>query len=147
VIFLDTGFVFALVYRRDANHKRVRAVMDEYRGLDLRRLVLTTNHVVEETITLVRSSVHRDAGVAHDIAVDVGRQLFAGVFGQIHHATPEEERAAFEYLARHRDKKYSLTDCLSFVVMEKHGIREALAVDEDFTHRFIARPGPLPRPR
>jgi predicted nucleic acid-binding protein len=145
VIFLDTGFIFALVCRRDANHERVRGVMSEYRGRDLRRLVLTTNHVVEETITLIRSSVHRDAGVAHDIAVEVGRQLFAGVFGQIHHATPEEELAAFEYLARYRDKKYSFTDCLSFVVMEAHGISEALAVDEDFTHRFIARPGPLPR--
>ncbi len=145
MIFLDTGFVFALVCRRDANHERVCAVMDEYRGRDLRRLVLTTNHVVEETVTLIRSSVHRDAGTAHDIAVNVGRQLFGGVLGQIHHATPEEERAAFEYLARHRDKKYSLTDCLSFVVTEAHGISEALAVDEDFTHRFIARPGPRPR--
>lgn len=142
MIFLDTGFIFALVCRRDANHERVRAVMDEYRGRDLRRLVLTTNHVVEETITLVRSSVHRDVGVAHDIAVDVGRQLFAGAFGQVHHATVEEERTAFEYLARHRDKKYSLTDCLSFVIMEAHRIGEALAVDDDFTHRFIARPGP-----
>jgi len=26
--------------------------------------------------------------------------------------------------------------------MEKLAIREALAVDADFTHRFIARPGP-----
>ena len=74
--------------------------------------------------------------------MDVGRQLFAGAFGQIHYTTPEEERAAFEYLARHRDKKYSFTDCLSFVIMNAHGIGEALAVDNDFTHRFIARPGP-----
>jgi hypothetical protein len=29
--------------------------------------------------------------------------------------------------------------------MEKVGIREALAVDSDFTHRFIARPGPMGR--
>ncbi len=72
MIFLDTGFVFALVCRRDENHERVRAVMNEYRGRDLQQLVLTSNHVVEETITLVRSSVHRDPGVAHDIAVDVG---------------------------------------------------------------------------
>ncbi len=35
-----------------------------------------------------------------------------------------------------------MVDCLSFVVMERLGIREALAVDEDFTHRFNARPGP-----
>lgn len=56
--------------------------------------------------------------------------------------TPDEERAAFNYFKRHTDQAYSLVDCLSFVVMEKLGIREALAVDADFTHRFIARPGP-----
>lgn len=33
-------------------------------------------------------------------------------------------------------------DCLSFVVMEQNGIREALPVDSDFTHCFAARPGP-----
>jgi predicted nucleic acid-binding protein len=30
-----------------------------------------------------------------------------------------------------------------FRTFKKLGIREALAVDSDFTHRFIARPGPL----
>ena len=33
-------------------------------------------------------------------------------------------------------------DCLSFVVMETLGIREALAFDGDFGHRFVMRPGP-----
>jgi predicted nucleic acid-binding protein len=37
-----------------------------------------------------------------------------------------------------------MVDCLSFVVMEQQDIREALAVDSDFTHRFLARPGPAP---
>lgn len=142
MIFLDTGFVFALFAQDDANHERVNAVMDEYRGRDLYDIVITTNHVVAETITLLRSGVHRDAQVAHEVAVQVGRQLFTGVFGRIHQATAEEEWEAFAYLARHRDKEYSFTDCLSFVVMEKLGIREAFAVDSDFTHRFIARPGP-----
>ncbi len=31
---------------------------------------------------------------------------------------------------------------LSFAVMEKLGIREALAFDSDFGHRFVMRPGP-----
>lgn len=77
-----------------------------------------------------------------DVAVKVGRQLFAGAFGQIHHATAEEEQASFEYLAKHRDKQYSFVDCLSFVVMENLGVREAFAVDRHFTHRFVALPGP-----
>ena len=57
----------------------------------------------------------------------------------------DDEHAAFEYFARYRDKTYSFVDCLSFVVMDKLGIREALYVDDDFTHRFIAHPGPLQR--
>ncbi len=37
---------------------------------------------------------------------------------------------------------YSTKDCLSFVIMDKLGITEALTIDSDFTRRFIARPGP-----
>jgi uncharacterized protein len=106
---------------------------------------VTTSHVVDETITLLRSGVHHDANMAHGVAVAVGRQLFAGVLGRIHQATADDEREALGYLARHRDKTYSFTDCLSFVVMEKLGIGEARAVDSDFTQRFIARPGPRSR--
>jgi len=32
-----------------------------------------------------------------------------------------------------------------FVIMDRLGIREALAVDGDFAHRFVALPGPLPK--
>jgi len=31
-----------------------------------------------------------------------------------------------------KDKKWSLCDCISFVVMRERGIQEALAVDADF---------------
>ena len=54
-----------------------------------------------------------------------------------------EEKTAFAYLAKHADKEYSSVDCLSFVIMDKLGISEALAIDSDFTHRFTVRPGPL----
>jgi hypothetical protein len=84
--------------------------------------------------------VHRDPGAAHDIAVEAGRQLYDGVFGRIHHATAEGERAAFEFLARHRDQKYSFTGCLSFVIMDANRITEALTVDADFP--TASRPDP-----
>ena len=48
----------------------------------------------------------------------------------------------FALFVRGDDQSYSFVDCVSFVLMEKLGIREALAIDSDFTHRFIARPGP-----
>jgi uncharacterized protein len=141
VIFLDTGFLFAYVSEKDKDHARVNEVLEAHRGQRLADF-LTTNHVVAETITLVSKRGHRDPLIRHELAVKVGRQLHAGAFAQVHHATAEEEREAFGYFERHRDKSYSIVDCLSFVVMEKRGIREAWAVDEDFTHRFTARPGP-----
>jgi predicted nucleic acid-binding protein len=61
---------------------------------------------------------------------------------RIHHASVEEEREAFAYLHKYHDKEYSAVDCLSFVVMDKLGITEAWAVDSDFGHRFVVRPGP-----
>lgn len=71
-----------------------------------------------------------------------GEYLFAGKICRVHHLTLDEEAEAFEYFKRYQDKEYSFTDCTSFVLMEKLGIREALALDSDFTHRFTAHPGP-----
>jgi len=72
----------------------------------------------------------------------MGRRLYKQLLARIHWATPEEEKKAFDYLTRYQDKDYSSVDCLSFVIMEQHGIREALTLDGDFKHRFVARPGP-----
>lgn len=136
MIFLDTGFLFALVSKRDAHHSRVVEVFRTFSDLRLADRLLTTNHVIVEPITLTRK-------IGHDDAVRLGDQLYGEKLAQIHWATPDEERSGFEFFTKHKDQTYSAVDCLSFVVMEKLGIREALAVDTDFTHRFIARPGPL----
>jgi uncharacterized protein len=138
VIFLDTSFLFALVSTKDKHHDRVVEVFNAFRGGRLSERLITTNHVVAETITLTRK-------LGHEKAERLGDQLYREKLARIHWATPDEERAAFDYFKRHQDQAYSFTDCLSFVVMEKLGIHEALAVDSDFAHRFIARPGPGPR--
>jgi predicted nucleic acid-binding protein len=125
VIFLDTGFLFAYVSADDKDHVRVSEILEAHRGERLSDFLLTTNHVVAETVTLVSKRGHRDPAVRHELAVKVGRQLYAGAFGQV----------------------YRIVDCLSFVVMDKRGIREAWAVDADFTHRFTAHPGPAAQPQ
>jgi uncharacterized protein len=136
VIFLDTGFLFALVSKKDAHHKRVVDVFREFRDVRLADHLLTTNHVIVEAVTLTLK-------IGHGKAAMLGEQLYGEKLATIHWATHEDERAAFDYFKRHQDQTYSMVDCLSFIVMEKPEIREALAVDSDFTHRFVARPGPL----
>ena len=135
-MFVDTGFFVALLSERDPDHERVLAVYETFQGRRLSDLLLTTNHVVFETINVARSRG------GHALAVEVGKILYSEKMARIHWSTVAEEKEAFAYLARHADQGYSVVDCLSFVVMEQMEIREALAIDRHFTHRFIARPGP-----
>ncbi|HEX9768995.1 MAG TPA: PIN domain-containing protein [Kiloniellales bacterium] len=137
MIFLDTGFLIALFNKRDNHHKRVLEVFGELRGKSLADELLTTDLVIIETITfLVRK-------VSHERSVYVGERLYSQNIARIYETRLEDHKPAFEYLKRHEDKKYSVVDCMSFVVMERLGLREALAVDSDFTHSFVARPGPI----
>jgi predicted nucleic acid-binding protein len=79
----------------------------------------------------------------HRLAVMAGEMLYSESLARLHRTTAEDEAAAFGYLKKHEDKEYSAVDCLSFVVMERLGIHEALAFDGDFGHRFVMRPGPV----
>lgn len=142
MIFLDTGFLYALIDADDANHVRVKEVLERERGRKLSNFVLTTNHVLAETLTLLRARGKQDSRTRHTRAVAVGRRLYAGAFGRLHQVSAEEERSAFDYFSKYADKEYSFIDCVSFVVMEKRGIEVAWTVDGDFSHRFTALPGP-----
>lgn len=136
MIFVDTGFFYALASANDPDHERVREVFESFGNRRLRDFLLTTNHAVFETIRLTR----RRRG--HRAAVEMGQQPYAEKIARIYWATPDEEKAAFDYLMKYHDKDYSPVDCLSFVVMERLEMAEALAINSDFTHRFVARPGP-----
>lgn len=136
MIFVDTSFFVALLDPDDTNHARAVKAFEEFEGQRLSALLLTTNNVVLETITVARYEV------GHALAVKAGEMLYAEKLARLHRTTAEEEAAAFAYLKKYADKEYSSVDCLSFVVMEKLGIQEALAFDSDFGHRFVMRPGP-----
>lgn len=136
MIFVDTSFFVALLDPRDTNHARAVKALEKFEGQRLSTVLLTTNNVVLETITVARY----EAG--HALAVKVGEMLYADKLARLHRTTAEEEAAALAYLKRYEDKEYSSVDCLSFVVMEKLGIDEALTFDSDFGHRFVMRPGP-----
>jgi predicted nucleic acid-binding protein len=57
----------------------------------------------------------------------------------VEHIRRRDEVAAVSILRGHDDKTYSYCDALSFAVMERLGIREAIAFDRHFREygRFI----------
>lgn len=130
-VFADTSAWFAIQDVDDANHVLAMDFMQQ------RPLLITTNFVIDETITLVRAHLsHRDA-------VDIGERLWRGEMAIVVWITREDEQAAWELFKRYDDKKFSFTDCTSFVVMRRLGILHAFTFDEDFeqTGEFVRVPG------
>lgn len=139
MIFVDTSFFYALFAEDDGEHGRAVEAFRGFHGQNLHSLLVTTDLVVMETITLARrKSTHRHAAY-------IGERLYSEKVARIQRTTFEDQSRAFEYFKRYADKKYSAIDCLSFVVMEQLGVTEALTFDSDFAHRFTVRPGPAQR--
>jgi len=113
MIFVDTGFLFALASKKDPDHERVREVFEEFDPKQLPDPLAHDKSCGLRVITLARSSLH------HRAAVEMGERLYDESLARIHWATPQDEYEAFEYLKRYRDKEYSAVDCLSFVIMER----------------------------
>ncbi|MBN1240254.1 MAG: PIN domain-containing protein [Gammaproteobacteria bacterium] len=120
-VFVDTGAWFAYANRIDESHSAVREAFTGFRG----RLV-TSNYVVDETISLC---LYR---LGHDAAVRVGSVLLDSQTVDTMRLTPEDERAAWQLFCGRGDQRYSFTDCTSFVLMRRMGINTAIALDDDF---------------
>jgi predicted nucleic acid-binding protein len=138
LIFVDTGFFFALFATEELQrHAQAQELLRTLEGQRLPDVLITTDQVVSETITLIQATVKRNA---HARAVFVGEKLISEKLARIYRTTYEEQLEAFTYLKQHQDKGYSMVDCLSFVIMLKLGIQEAWSFDGHFSHRFVTRP-------
>lgn len=127
-IFADTFFFLALINPRDTAHRRARELAQTTRA----RLI-STNWVFTE--------------IADGLSKSAERNLFRQLLDDFESSSddlivwPDESlyrRAVALYDAR-PDKKWSLTDCNSFVVMQDHSITEALTGDHHFEQAgFVA---------
>lgn len=123
-VFLDTGYLLALELSNDQNH---RVASKHWRGVvQSLPLLVTTSYVFDEVVTFFN---HRGY---HAKAVEVGNRLLGSPSVQFVHVDEKLFREGWEYLQQHKDKKYSLTDCISFVVMKNSGIDTAFAFDKHF---------------
>lgn len=120
--FADTSFWYSLQERRDSRHHEAATLARAERGR-----IITSNHVVGETWTLLRRRAGHDAGVGF---LD---RILKLPSVEIEHVDEDTEADALRWLRRHDEREYSFVDATSFAVMRRRRIREALAFDGDFT--------------
>lgn len=132
LVFIDTSAFIALWNPDDRNHQKALGYLDQIRENMLR--FLTTNFIFAEVYAFFCRN--------HRLAVELGEQILTNPLFEYVRVTASDEAKAWEIAKRYTDKDFSFTDCTSFVVMERLGLKDVFAFDEHFRQygRFIVRP-------
>jgi len=125
-IFVDTSAFVALYDKKDQYHHKATAYFE---SLDPNSIQLhTSNYVVDETITRIRIQD------GHKSAVEFGKHFFISKIFHKHYVGQDAEKEAFTLFGKYSDKDLSFTDCTSFALMKRLGIKKAFSFDDDFAN-------------
>lgn len=123
-LFVDTAGWVACADASDPAHAACHAARDS--ALEARHTLVTTDYVVDETMTLLRLRLGLPSAEAWWRQVDGSPRVRWERIDALRF-----ERAVQLFL-QHRDKDFSFTDCTSFVVMRELKLRRALTTDKHF---------------
>ncbi|MBO0697116.1 MAG: type II toxin-antitoxin system VapC family toxin [Zavarzinella sp.] len=120
-IFADTAYYLALANARDGLHDRAVAFLSGFSDR-----IVTTDYVLLEVANSHRRSAFRQA------FLDLLETIRSDPDTEIVPAGPDLFQAGLDLFADRPDKDWSLTDCLSFVVMTDRGLTDAVTADHHF---------------
>jgi predicted nucleic acid-binding protein len=123
-VFVDTAGWVACADAADSVHARACAARDA--ALEAGQALVTTDFVVDETLTLLRFRLGLDVAEAWWHQVDRSRRV------RWEHVDAARFEKARQLFFQYRDKDYSFTDCTSFVVMREARLTHALTSDRHF---------------
>ncbi len=123
-LFADTSAWVAYFDRDDMFHHAARLALTSLR--DQRVTFLTSDYVLDETITMLSSYT------GHRVAVAFGDWVQSERRVQIVRVNEELWQAAWQLFKRYHDKKFSFTDCTSFVLMQRQGLVDVFGFDHHF---------------
>ena len=124
LLFVDTAGWMACADAADPAHKEAIRVRDGWlRGGGV---CLTTDYVVDETLTLLRMRLGLSAATEWWLQVESSSRIrFEGI-------SVDRAEKARQLFFRFSDKDFSFTDCTSFVVMKELKLRQVLTTDRHF---------------
>ena len=131
--FVDTSAFFAANTRDDERHERALQVLRL--AVEFRARMVTTTYVLAESHALHLNKLGWASAAAFLRDAD-NNPAFAVV-----QPTLDDELRARAIIYRYTDKTFSLTDAISFAVMERLRLREAFTFDRDFEQYGFAALG------
>lgn len=122
-VFVDSSALIALAKVNDDNHEQARQFLENLSGPFQ---MVTSDYILDETVTRLRDSL--GAGMAARFC----EKIFESRLYKIIFIDRKLFLEALEKLKKYSDKALSMTDCTSFVLMERQRLQTAFAFDDDF---------------
>jgi len=130
-VFLDASYAIAITNPKDRHHDRAVAISEELAANNVR---LVTSHAIlleignglskarfRQGAQALLESIHSDPAIE---IVPITAELYTN---------------AFTLFSRRPDKEWGLTDCVSFEIMRRRSIANALTADDHFIQAgFVA---------
>ena len=125
MILVDSGAWYALSDPRDRNAGLAATAWRRVRNGEFGRAV-ATDYVLDETYTLLRMrlGVHAVSGFRDRLARSGNVRVVR--------VSERDFEEALDLMIAHEDKRWSLTDCTSFVLMRQLVIESAFSFDHHF---------------
>ncbi|MBN1981176.1 MAG: PIN domain-containing protein [Chitinivibrionales bacterium] len=123
-VFVDTGAWFAIADSSDQFHQR--AVEHLKKLTEKASRFVTSNLVIHETVLLLaRRLSKKAAGQFLDM-------VYTDEIVTIIQSTESMEQKAHVIFKKYTDQDFSITDCVSFVIMKDARIKEVFTFDKHF---------------
>lgn len=121
-LFYDTSAWIALFDKDDDAHEQVSSWHAEVAAKKL--FIVTSNFVLSETHSFFCQNP--------SAAVKIANTILKSRVVRYQRVTVEDEKKAWEIVAKYHDKDFSFCDATSFALIERLGIPLALSLDKHF---------------
>lgn len=135
-VFVDTSAWDAIADGDDPNHELALLFRDEIAG---QCALLTSSYVLDELYTLLLMNIGYERTVTFKRQLDILTRDGVLEVVWISEDIAAEAWDVFEQF--NLDKRWSFTDCTSYVAMKRYNVSEAFAFDHHFAQMdFVRRP-------
>lgn len=131
MVFVDTGVWFAILVAKDPNHQRTIEWFNR-----LEEQVITSDYVVDETLTLLLMRGERNK------AIEFGKLVIVGSSAIVHKITEDQFNRSWILFQKLSVAGLSFTDCTSHIVASDLNVQSIASFDHHFqsSGRFLLVP-------